>query len=86
MSLTLLTLLSLLSLLSENVNGQHRGKDLYEVVAFLDMRGSGTSQESYLVPKEDATWERKAAIPRETRTTQLAKYLQNAKITGQVTS
>ena len=70
-------------------NGQHRGKALYEVIAFLDIRGSGTSSESYLVewkgyPKDQATWEKKAAIPRETRVTQLANYLQNVKLTGQV--
>ena len=69
-------------------HGQHRGKDLFEVVAFLDVKGRGTSQE-YLVqwkgyPREEASWEKKAAIPRETRNTQLAKYLQNAKLTGQV--
>ena len=70
-------------------NGQHRGKDLYEVVAFLGVRDRGTSSESYLVqwkgyPTEQATWEKKAAIPCETRITQLAKYLRNAKLTGQV--
>ena len=70
-------------------HGQHRGKDLFEVVAFLDVKGSGTIQESYLVqwkgyPKEAATWEKKAAIPSATRTTQLAKYVQDAKLTGRV--
>ena len=68
-------------------NGQHRGKELYEVVAFLNIKEVGKKNEQYLVewkdyPKEQATWEMKSSIPVATRTAQLAKYANLAKLTG----